>query len=463
VLEQGAGLWQLLAAIALNKLHRQVRQHSAARRAMNREQALDSVLEETIVGRLRSRQPATAAESAAIAEVYAGFLSKLTELERRVLQDRTQAEIAQLVQRSERTIRRILADLQGRLENELLDLSAPGERGGVSPPVLTAQDVGDDSERDALSDGQPNRPAYAGRSPDNSAIGTEWLSDHDFLLLRLIGAGGTGKVYEAVRRDSNELVAVKILKKRSQTDPEAVRRFLGEAVVVSRLTHPGIVPIRGVGSTRTGGYFLVYEYHADGDLATWCRGRTVSIADALRWICEAAQALRCAHQQQVIHCDLKPSNLLLDGEGSVHVTDFGLSHVIGSVEQRRVAGTIGYMAPEQLDPCRGSIGPPTDVFGLGAVLFALLTGQPPFLGATWETTIDALFHADIPSLQARSPDVPPELDRLCRRCLSRDPAERFLSLEELLSHVRAVWPSCSGEQPNSTINQPEISRQGDAS
>src|SRR5262249_43520601 len=160
-------------------------------------------------------------------------------------------------------------------------------------------------------------------------------------------------------------------------DPPS-ERFLEEAAILGRLRHPGIVAVRGLGRLPDGGHFLVMGLVEGGDLARRLAAGPIDVADAIRWTAEAADAIEHAHQQGVIHCDLKPSNLLLGNDGRVRVTDFGLARTLTA--SRHAGGTPGFMAPEQRD-AGGEVSVRADVYGLGAVLFALLTGRAPDTGA----------------------------------------------------------------------------------
>jgi serine/threonine-protein kinase len=167
------------------------------------------------------------------------------------------------------------------------------------------------------------------------------------------------------------------------------------------------------------------------DLARELSAGPVSVVRALRWVSEAADAIEHAHQQGVVHCDLKPSNLLLDRAGHLHVTDFGLGRSL-SGDRLSVGGTVGFMAPEQIDPTRGPISPRTDVYGLGAVLYTLLAGQPPF-------------RSDSPSepwaLDTLRRDIPASVTALCHHCLVREPERRLASAAELAATLRILEES----------------------
>jgi serine/threonine protein kinase len=296
------------------------------------------------------------------------------------------------------------------------------------------------SEANAHAVQQPNSHPVA---DDQSSLGREhaakFLSDRDFVLEMHIGTGGTGRVYRARRKSDDHLVAINILRKASQRDPAAVARFLDEAQMVAQLNHPGIVAVQGIGCTRNGGYFLVQELVRGNNLAERAREQSILVTEASLWVAAAAEALHHAHSRGIVHCDLKPANLLLDSSGRVRVTDFGFAQIItpGSASRSAIAGTFGYMAPEQLDSSWGVIGPHTDVFGLGAVLYSLLAARPPFSGSS----IDELFRsmletAPVPLLQKSRLDVPLEFGVVLSRCLALNPRERFQTASDVASAFR---------------------------
>ncbi|HEV8001909.1 MAG TPA: serine/threonine-protein kinase [Planctomycetaceae bacterium] len=260
------------------------------------------------------------------------------------------------------------------------------------------------------------------------------LSYGDYLLQEMLGAGRFGRVYRSRRRSLGQPVAVKYLRKSFQQDPEAVERFIGEARTLQQLDHPSIVPIHGVGKTPGGGYFLAMDLVQGGDLSRRISQGPVPIAAAVRWMIEACVALEHAHQRGIIHCDLKPANLLLDEHGHVRLTDFGLARSIGEDAWLcdRIAGTCGFMAPEQISGWWGSISPQTDVYGAGALFFNLLTGEAPYRGAT---IADVLAQV-VSGLATRSPkelrfDVPAQLNDICVQCLAKSPDARFASARQL--------------------------------
>jgi serine/threonine protein kinase len=218
-----------------------------------------------------------------------------------------------------------------------------------------------------------------------------------------------------------------------------VDRFLAEARTVGKLRHPGIVGIHGLGRTPQGGYFIVMDWIDGPDLACLqSQGEPVSLADALHWTREACEAIGHAHEQNIIHCDLKPGNLLRDRQGRIHITDFGLSRSLAD-ESRcldRIEGTAPFMAPEQVSPHWGAIDVRTDIYGLGAVLYCLLMGVPPCQGRTLPDVLANAVSANpiIPPAALR-PDLPADVNALCLRCLAKHPAERFADSGELATDL----------------------------
>jgi serine/threonine protein kinase len=261
----------------------------------------------------------------------------------------------------------------------------------------------------------------------------------DYLLRRLIGAGASGKVYLAFCRSTRTEVAVKFLRKSFVRDAEAVARFLAEADVLRRIKHPGIIGVHGIGADRRSGYFIAMDLARGGDLGRSVQNGPVAIADAVRWTIDAAEAIDLAHQHGIIHCDLKPSNLLLNDDGRVVVTDFGLarSGAIITIADGTLAGTPSFMAPEQISGSWGAIGPRTDVYGLGAVLYALLTGQPPLTGPrVADILANILSGRPIEPPASLRDDMPPHLSHVCMRCLAKRPADRFATAAELVQVMK---------------------------
>jgi serine/threonine-protein kinase len=250
----------------------------------------------------------------------------------------------------------------------------------------------------------------------------------DYELLGVLGRGGMGVVYRARQRSLNRLVAVKMIKAGAWAGAEEVRRFRNEAEAVANLDHPGIVPIHEVGEHRRRHYFSMKLVEGPS-LAERLADYAADPRKAAEVVATIARAVHHAHQRGILHRDLKPSNILLDAQGRPHVTDFGLARRIetnGELSQSgSVVGTPSYMSPEQAEGHRGSITTATDVYGLGAILYAVLTGRPPFQA---DSVLDILQqvreHApDAPS--CRNPGIDRDLEVICLKCLEKDPRRRY--------------------------------------
>jgi len=293
-----------------------------------------------------------------------------------------------------------------------------------------------------LEDESPNprtiAPLLVTPSPSEAQAGgsldAPLLSHHDVLLRKMIGSGLMGKVYEAWQHREGRAVAVKFLRKAFLHQPLVVERFIGEAKTIAKLCHPNIVGIYGLGRTKGHAYFIVMELVSGPNLADLGRTRVISVREALQWSIETCAALEHAHARGIIHCDLKPANLLLHGNGSIRVTDFGFAR--GLSERApwtgELEGTAPFMAPEQASRCWGPIDVRTDVYGLGAVLYALLTGRPPWVGRRLPDILAQVISAApiVPPSSLR-PDLPEPVSDLCRKCLSKAPGDRYRTLEEV--------------------------------
>jgi eukaryotic-like serine/threonine-protein kinase len=260
------------------------------------------------------------------------------------------------------------------------------------------------------------------------------LSFDHYRLLRQIGVGGSGKVYRAVIQPAGTLVAVKFMKRALLRRRELVERFVSEAKLVAQLRHPGIMRIHGVGRTPRGGYFLAMDLCERGDLQSRIAQGPVALADAMRWVTEAAAAMQYAHEQGVIHCDLKPGNLLIADDGRIVVSDFGLARSLGDSSGSFIAGTPAFLAPEQLDARWGAVGPRTDVYGLGAVLYTLLCGHPPRTGAVREI-LKAIAAGQEP--EPLNKNVPGSVAEIVRSCLA-EPDKRWGSVSELVERIGSL-------------------------
>jgi tetratricopeptide (TPR) repeat protein len=253
-------------------------------------------------------------------------------------------------------------------------------------------------------------------------------------LLEELGRGGMGVVYKARQLDLKRLVALKMLRDEALAGSEELARFRTEAEALARLQHPNIVQIYEVG-TRDGRPFFSLEFCAGGTLARQLQGKPRPPRDAARLVEVLARAVEAAHEQGVIHRDLKPANVLLTPDGTPKLTDFGLAKQleggVGPTQSGAIVGTPSYMAPEQASGGSRHITLAIDIYALGAVLYELLTGRPPFQGQTSvDTILQVLTDEPVPPSRLL-PKVPRDLETICLKCLQKEPHRRYDSARAL--------------------------------
>jgi hypothetical protein len=272
-------------------------------------------------------------------------------------------------------------------------------------------------------------------------------------VLEELGHGGMGIVYRARQVGLDRVVALKMLLLGAAAGPEDLARFRREAEAIARLRHPNVVQIYQVGEHNGLPYFSL-EFCAGGSLARQTGGRPQPVLRAAELVATLARAVQAAHEAGVVHRDLKPGNVLLDADGTPKITDFGLAKKLdgagGLTQTGVVLGTPSYVAPEA---CSGAkdVGPAADVWALGAILYELLTGRPPFRGATaLDTLMQVVSEAPVPPSRLR-PGIPPALEAICLRCLEKDPGRRPASaaaLAEELERFRAGGMRGPEHQPS---------------
>jgi hypothetical protein len=262
----------------------------------------------------------------------------------------------------------------------------------------------------------------------------------DFELGEELGRGGMGVVYRAWQKSLSREVAVKLILHGVLATAEEVARFQAEATAAARLQHPHIVPIYEVGSARGHCYFAMQLIESD-TLADRLASGPLAARDAARLMQVVASAIHYAHTQGVIHRDLKPANILLDAGGDPHVTDFGLAKQLSATSELTrtgsVLGTPAYMAPELASGDRGIVGPASDVYSLGTVLYALLTGRPPFQGPSPVDTVLMLLEQEPLPPRLLNPKLDRDLEMIVLKCLQKPPELRYESAAALADDLGA--------------------------
>lgn len=262
----------------------------------------------------------------------------------------------------------------------------------------------------------------------------------DYQLLEEIGRGGQGIVYRARQKSLNRIVALKVIGLGPLATEAHLKRFRREAEAAARLDHPGIVPIYEIGERDSSCYFSMKFIEA-GHLDEVAKDEAIPIRRAVELIAKLARTVHFAHEHGILHRDIKPGNILLDRKGEPHLSDFGLARLVETestvTRTRDVMGTPSYMAPEQAMGDNAAVSTATDVYGLGAVFYQLLTGRPPFeSGTTYETT-KLLLDTDPRQPRVLNPKIDRDLSTICLKCLEKDPKRRYssaLALAEDLEH-----------------------------
>jgi eukaryotic-like serine/threonine-protein kinase len=282
----------------------------------------------------------------------------------------------------------------------------------------------------AKADGDPDGPQTSGA--------TRFIAP-GFRILGELGRGGMGSVYKVWQVRLKRVVAVKVIRADAYADSGAAARFQAEAEAAARLQHPNIVQVFEVGE-HEGMAYLVLEYQAGGGLDRRLAGMLQDPHDSARLIETLARAIHYAHQNGIVHRDLKPANVLLTDDGIPKISDFGLAKLLEQDDRLTqvgdILGTPSYMAPEQVRGSSDGITPATDVYALGAILYEMLTGRPPFKGTTALSTME-----QVSSIEPLAPaklhrHTPRDLNIVCLKCLQKDPRRRYASALDLADDLR---------------------------
>ncbi len=284
-------------------------------------------------------------------------------------------------------------------------------------------------------------------SPPRTRSGPHGLPEiPGYEILGELGRGGMGIVYQARQEGLKRLVALKMILHADYAGPDERRRFRAEAESIARLRHAHIVQVYEVGEHNGSPYFSL-EFCPGGSLASTLDGTPLVPQKAAALLEQLARAIHVAHQAGIVHRDLKPANVLLGEDGSPRITDFGLAKQLDNPQWQTasgaVFGTASYMAPEQARGARSQMGPATDVYALGAILYEFLTGRPPFRGATTADTLLQVVSSEPVPPRRLQPGVPRDLDTICLKCLQKQAARRYdsaLALADDLARFQAGEP-----------------------
>src|SRR6476620_3562100 len=276
--------------------------------------------------------------------------------------------------------------------------------------------------------GHVDKPARPATSSERLAEVVGELGDYE--LLEEVGRGGQGVVFRARQKSLNRTVALKVISVGQWASEAHLKRFRREAEAAASLDHPGIVPIHEVGE-RDGQCYFSMQFIEGGQLDEVLKREPMPPRQAAELIVKLARTVHYAHEHGILHRDIKPGNILLDAKGEPHLTDFGLARLVESessvTHTLEVLGTPSYMAPEQAVGNNAAISSVTDVYGLGAVLYQLLTGQPPFAGGTTYETIKLLLDTEPRQPRQLNPKIDRDLSTICLKCLDKDPQRRYPS------------------------------------
>lgn len=296
---------------------------------------------------------------------------------------------------------------------------------GLCPACLLKQGL------EIISTSAENKSTGQNRA-DKGAESTKSFSDYE--IIEPIAEGGMGIVYKAIQKSLNRIVALKMIKSGQLASAGEVQRFKTEAAAAARLDHPNIVPIYEIGE-QEGIYFYSMRYIDGQNLSTLINKQPMEGKKAAKILLAIVRAIHYAHQHGILHRDLKPTNVLIDKNGEPLLTDFGLAKLLEQQEtftqSQAVLGSASYMSPEQALGKSAAISVASDVYSLGAILYEMLTGRPPFVGRNFVETIKQVIDTEPLKPSEINPKVDPELETICLKCLEKQPEHRYASAGEL--------------------------------
>src|SRR5437016_5093038 len=280
------------------------------------------------------------------------------------------------------------------------------------------------------AEGEASRQAFESVLEEANVTDKEWRLGH-YEILEEIGRGGMGVIYRARQQHSRRIVAVKRIRAHEVNSHDTLVRFRREAEAVASLDHPNILPIYEVSESEEGLPFFSMKYATGGSLRAAAPALRTKPRECVRLMAKVAHGIAYAHGKGVLHRDLQPGNILLDENGEPMVSDFGLAKWLDQTSDLtrtlETLGTPGYIAPEQAECRTGKLTSAADVYSLGAILFYLLTGRPPFVGANVLVVIHKAAATPAPHLRSLAPSLDRDLETIVARCLESDSKARYQS------------------------------------
>ena len=319
----------------------------------------------------------------------------------------------------------------------------PNNPGGLCPTCFLLEGLCSPDEGLSVPSGAIQSPPSTSQSPDPDA---QVRLFGDYELLEEIAHGGMGVIYKARQVGLDRIVAIKMMLMGPWAGADFVSRFRAEALAAASLQHPNIVALHEVGE-HEGQPFFSMDYVEGKNLADLTRGNPLPASRAATYLETIAKAVHYAHERGILHRDLKPSNILIDAHGQPRITDFGLAkrfdlarpaaHAEGELTVTgQTLGSPNYVSPEQAQGRSREAMPATDVYGLGAVLYHLLTGRPPFQAESITDVLQQVSHTDSVLPRLLNPSVPRDLETICLKCLEKDIPRRYRSASALAEDLR---------------------------
>ncbi len=317
---------------------------------------------------------------------------------------------------------------------------------------------GDRVDTDSISGSATHAP-----SPESSTMRRQryvGMEFGDLELMEEIGRGGMGVVYKARQKSLDRIVAVKLLLHEDFHDETRLGRFRAEARAAASLTHANIVQVYQVGECDIAHYFVM-EFVDGPSLESLIREGKLLLGTALNFLIAIADAVHFAHMKGIVHRDLKPANIMIDRGQRPVVMDFGIAKVLGKsstmTQQGVVMGTPAFMSPEQAGEEPDRVGPHSDVYSLGAILYMMLAGRAPFDEGTTLRTILKVISAEMPvSIRSIRPQIPEELENICLKCLQKKPEERLKTADSLAIRLREFLADPQKRSPDRAPPLPRV-------